>query len=66
MARTVILALCALTLLIAVQQASAGTVKSSRVLFPILASEDNASRKIVSTGVLVVCKLKPFTAFDAA
>ena len=61
MARTIILAVCALTLLIAVQQASAGKGKSSCVVLPVFVLKILRSPKIARTGVFVVYKLKPFT-----
>ena len=61
MARTIILAVCALTLLIAVQQASAGKIKSLCMLFAVFVLKFLRMAKILRTGVFVVCKLKPFT-----
>ena len=61
MARTIILAVCALMLLIAVQQASAGKSKSLYMLFAVFVLKILRLAKIVRTGVFVVCNLKPFT-----
>ena len=59
MARTIILAVCALTLLIAVQQAFAGKDKSSCVVFAVFVLKSLRSTTFVRTGVFVVCKLTP-------